>query len=51
MKERRFINRFSGKKIYLLKYAILSPKIVHPHNSGSVERIFLKFCPMKGTNR
>ena len=29
------------------KWAILSPKMAHPHDSGSVLRIFLKFCRMK----
>ena len=33
------------------KWAILGPKIVHPHKSGSAERIFLKFCTMKGAKR
>ena len=30
---------------------ILSPKMAHPHNSGSAVRMFLKFCTMKGANR
>ena len=33
------------------KWAILGPKMAHPHNSGSALRIFLKFWRMKGTNR
>ena len=33
------------------KWAILGPKMAHPHNSGSALRIFLKFCRMKGANR
>ena len=44
---------------HLGKWAILSPKITHPHNSGfahpynsgSTGRIFFKFCTMKGANR
>ena len=50
MKGTRLINRFSEKKSYLGKWAILAPKMVHPHNSGSAVRIFLKFCTMKGAN-
>ena len=33
------------------KWAILGPKMTHPHNSGLALRIFLKFCRMKGANR
>ena len=33
------------------KWAILGPKMAHPHNSGSTLRVFLKFCRMKGANR
>ena len=51
MKEIRLINRFSEKNSHLGKWAILGPKIAHPHNSGSTGRIFLKFCRMKGANR
>ena len=51
MKETRLINRFSEKNSHLGKWAILGPKIAHPHNSGSTGRIFLKFCTMKGANR
>ena len=36
MKETRLINRFSEK---ILIWAILGPKIAHPHNSGSTGRI------------
>ena len=39
------------KSIVHDKWAILVPKIAHPHNSGSALRIFLKFCSMKGANR
>ena len=51
MKETRLINRFSEKNFHLGKWAILGPKITHPHNSGLTLRIFLKFCIMKGANR
>ena len=51
MKETRLINRFSEKISYLGKWAILGPKMAHPHNSGSAGRIFLKFYTMKGANR
>ena len=40
MKETRHINRFSEKYSHLEKWAILGPKIAHPHNSGSAGRIF-----------
>ena len=33
------------------KWAILSPKMAHPHDSGSDLRIFLKFCRMKEAYR
>ena len=33
------------------KWAILGPKMAHPNKSGSVRRIFLKFCRLKGGNR
>ena len=33
------------------KWAILGPKVAHPHNFGWALRIFLKFCRMKGANR
>ena len=33
------------------KWTILGPKILHPHNSGSVVRIFLNFCIMERANR
>ena len=51
MKEKRLVNRFSEKNYHLGKWAILHPKIAHPHNSGSAGRIFLKFCTVKGANR
>ena len=51
MKEARLINRFSEKNANLRKWAILGPKIAYPHNSGSVVRIFLNFCPMKRAYR
>ena len=43
------INRFSEKNSHLGKWAILGPKMAHPHNSGS-GRTSLKFCLVKGTN-
>ena len=51
MKETRLINRFSEKNPHLGKWALLGQKIVHPHNSGSAGRNFLKFYTMKGDNR
>ena len=30
------------------KWAILGPKMAHPHNSESAVRIFIEFCRMKG---
>ena len=59
MKEIRLINRFSEKNSHLGKWAILGPKIAHPHNSrfvrpnnsGSTGRTFFKFCTIEGANR
>ena len=51
MKETKLINRFSEKDSYLGKWAILGPKIVRHHNSGSPGRIFLKFYTMNEANR
>ena len=51
MKETMLITRFSKENSHLGKWAILGPNIVHPHNSGSAERLFFKFCTMKGANR
>ena len=48
MKETRLINSFSEKNSPLGKWAILGPKITHPHNSGSAGRIFLNFAQGKG---
>ena len=42
---------FSQKILVWSKWTILDPKMVHPHNSGSALRIFLKFCTVKGGNR
>ena len=42
---------FQKKYSHLGKWAILGPKMMHPHNSGFAGRIFLKFCKMKGANR
>ena len=50
MKGTRFINRFSEKGSHLGKWAIVCPKIAHPDNCGSIVRIFLKFCTMKGAD-
>ena len=54
-KKQGSLTSFLKKKKYIYiyhlgKWAILGPKIVHPHNSGSVGKIFEKFCPMKGAN-
>ena len=38
------------KNSCLGKWAILGPKMVHPHNSGFTVRTFVKFCTMKGAN-
>ena len=37
-----YINSFSEKKFVQGKWTNLGPKIVHPHNSGSILRFFLK---------
>ena len=42
---------FSEKYSHLGEWAILGPKVAHPHNSGSAGRIFFKFCIMKRANR
>ena len=43
---------FCAKKIFFQdKWAILSLKMTHLHNSGLALRIFLKFCRIKGVNR
>ena len=44
-------NGLYQKKFVHDKWAILGPKMAHPHNSGSALRILLKFCRMKGVNR
>ena len=41
----------SEKNIFWSKRAILTLKMVRPHNFGSIRRIFLKFCTMKGAER
>ena len=51
MKEARLINRFSEKNSHLGEWAILGPKIAHPHNSGSAGRIFFKIWAMKEGKR
>ena len=45
------VNGFYQKNFVHDKWAILDPKMAHPHNSGSAQRIVLKFCRMKGANR
>ena len=40
---------FLKKNSHLNKWAILGPKMMHPHNSGSAVRIFLKFLHNKGS--
>ena len=50
MKGTSIINGFSEKKYFGGKWAILDSKMVHPHNSGFVLRMFLKFCTMKRAN-
>ena len=50
MKETRLTERFL-KKFLFGEMGHFGPKIAHPHNSGSAERIFLKFCTMKGADR
>ena len=42
MKGTRFIKRFPEKNSHLGNWAILGPKIAHPHNSGSAESIFVQ---------
>ena len=39
------------KKIVQDKWAILGPKMTHPHNSGLTLKVLFKFCRMKGANR
>ena len=49
--KKNFFFWFLPKNFVQDKWAILGPKMAHPHNSGSALRIFLKFCRMKGANR
>ena len=44
-------NGLHQKKNFQDKCAILWLKMAHPDNSGSAQRILLKFCRMKGANR
>ena len=44
-------NGLYRKKFVQGKWAILGPKAAHPRNSGSIVRVFFKFCRMKGANR
>ena len=39
------------KNLFRTNWAILAPKMAHPHNSGLALRIFLNFCRIKGANR
>ena len=39
------------KKLFRTNWAILGPKVAHPHNSRLALRIFLKFRRVKGANR
>ena len=41
---------FSKKILVWSKWAILGPKITHPHKSGLALRIYFWFCTMKGAN-
>ena len=46
------MNHFRHKNgAFSYKWAILCPKMAHPHNSGLALRIFVKFSRMKGANR
>ena len=42
---------FAKKNFVQGKWAILGPKMAHPHNSELALRIFFKFCTMKGADR
>ena len=44
-------NALYQKRFVQDKWAILDPKMAHPHNSGSALRVFFRFCRMKGANR
>ena len=41
----------SNNNLYQEKWAIWSPQMAHPHNSGSTLRVFLKFFRLKGVNK
>ena len=45
-------NYFNGifRKVIWGKLAILGPKIMHGHNSGSTLRVVYKFCTIKKVN-
>ena len=48
----KIILTISVKKILIWwKWAILGPKIILHHNSGSTQYFFFKFCTIKGANR
>ena len=42
---------FPKKILVWVKWTDLGPKMTHPHKSGSTQRIFLKFCMLKGEDR
>ena len=44
-------NALYQKKFVQDKWAILDPKMAHPHNSGSTLRIFFRFSRVKGASR
>ena len=46
-----YLNSFSEKIFVWVKWAILGLKMVHPHNFGSAQIFFLKFCKLKVTKR
>ena len=48
MVDKSINNGLYQKKFVEEKWAVLGPKMTHPHNSGYALRIFLKFCRMKG---
>ena len=50
-KKKNFIKKKKKKKSHFSKWAILGPKMAHPHKSGSTVKIFEKFYTLKGANR
>ena len=51
MNATKFTNEFSEKNYFGGETGLLGLKMVHPHNFGSVLRIFLKFCTMQEAKR